>query len=268
MFDSESASSISAKDFVLRELRADPDLSYAELRKRASEAGLSVPPFLYGQTRRELGLPLNAESARHTASEVSRPHVDLAAADDEIAGDLDDSTVSMAVAGVRSTGGSRNWEAEEETAAEPAPAVRKEEAAPAQAKGSGFQFAVDTLRLSPDITFQDLKLRAQMAGLPMQPIVFGRAKALLGLVPTKPRVRKAAPVEAPRTLRQVDSAQLLADLPKAGPLSGAISASISKIEELVRTVRELEAENRHLRNALQAAFSIASAAIDDSTENG
>ena len=60
---------------------------------------------------------------------------------------------------------------------------------------SGFDFAVEMLRLTPEISFQDLRDRARLAGLNLPPIVYGRAKALLGLVPTKPRRRREPPAE-------------------------------------------------------------------------
>lgn len=210
------AEGLSAREFLDRELRANPDASFADLEARGRALGISVPPFLYGSARRALGLP-----ARPDLTEPAARPAPLAAERAEAepeARDEDHSVEAEAVAG---------------------------EPAPAEAKGSAFQFAVETLRLSPDISFQDLKLRAGMAGLKMQPIVYGRAKALLGLVPTKPRQPRRSREEAPRTLRQVESAAILqAQMPN--------SEVSSTLDNLVNALRALEGERQRLRATLAA----------------
>ncbi len=215
------AEGLSARDFLDRELRANPDASFADLEARGRALGISVPPFLYGSARRALGLP-----ARPDLTEPAARPAPLAAERAEAEPEAraeDQGAEAEAVADELVTG----------------------QSAPAEAKGSAFQFAVETLRLSPDISFQDLKLRAGMAGLKMQPIVYGRAKALLGLVPTKPRQPRRSREEAPRTLRQVESAAILqAQLPN--------SEVSSTLDNLVNALRALEGERQRLRATLAA----------------
>jgi hypothetical protein len=307
---------MSARDFVLQQLRANPNLTYAEVRDLASAAGLTVAPFLYGSTRKQLGLPpkVDAPTGGNPTGGKSRrgddalSDVDLAEAEDQIAGDADDDAdrdsgddasadagereperdrplsdqpladqpltdqpLTMAMAGVTRSRETRDDVDDASAAATDSgdvPAHSPPGAADAasgkeQAKGSGFKFAVDALRLSPDLPYQDLKARARLAGLSVPPIVYGRAKALLGLVPTKPRRSKG---DAPRVLRQVDSAIDLSAPYKATAMSASASGSLRQLEQMIQTVRELEAENRHLRNALQAALTITSAALEEIDE--
>jgi hypothetical protein len=306
---------MSARDFVLQQLRANPNLTYAEVRDLASAAGLTVAPFLYGSMRRQLGLPPKVDAAAATGGkrlgDGALSDSDLAEAEDQIAGGNDDETeegaeatpdgddatdadagapdesadepiadpltahaLTMAMAGQTSArsretrdavGGNAAGDAMTGAPADPTAdmaAVARAGAADAapgrEPKSSGFKFAVDALRLSPDLQYQDLKARAKLAGLSVPPIVYGRAKALLGLVPTRPRRSKG---DAPRVLRQVDSAIDLSAPLKALP-AGA-SESLRQLEQMIQTVRELEAENRHLRNALQAALTITSAALEE-----
>ena len=57
MHESPMAEGLSARDFLERELRANPDVSFAEVQERGRRSGLNIPPFLYGSARRALGLP-------------------------------------------------------------------------------------------------------------------------------------------------------------------------------------------------------------------
>jgi hypothetical protein len=206
MQESQATESLSARDFAERELRSNPELSYAEVQSRAERHGLNVPRFLYGSTRRALGLPPHMETESTPADRdvtagvaAGREPVE----DEDAQPSADDRT-------------------DPEAAATAGPAG-DDEAAPK--KSSAFEFAVETLRMSPDISFQDLKARASMAGLKLPPIVYGRAKALLGLV------------------RQVDSASEVERLPT---LDG-----IRSVEQLVATVRTLEAERQRLTAMLR-----------------
>ncbi|MEI6130069.1 MAG: hypothetical protein WCR59_08405 [Planctomycetota bacterium] len=266
MFDSEPEPSMSAKDFALRELRSNSELSLAEVSQRARLIGLFIPPYLYGAARRELGLLPKVEPVP-TTIDAHEIDAELAAADDAIAGDSFDHEISMAETGFQSAAPRAHTHSEPGIAADSTLAQADIADPVIQPKSSGFQFAVDSLRIAPDLSYQDLKLRASMASLSLPPIVYGRAKALLGLVPTKPRTPKVRVSDAPRSLLQGEYVQPslrqgFVDLPKQGQMSGAISESLRQIEQLVTSVRELEAENRHLRNALQAAYSMATAAIE------
>lgn len=226
MFEMERTDASSARDFVERELRTSPSLSYAELRDRAAAAGFDVPPFLYGSMRRQLGLGSVTTTAEAPRAAPAARAAEPTPAD---AGTNDADAVDAAPA------------EPDETAAAPA---RKESQTP-------FEFAREMLQLSPDISYQDLKLRGSMAGIKIPPIVFGRAKAVLGLVPTRPRQRRK-PVLAPppRSLQQVESAREFT--PSRSPdVDGLLF-----VEQLVATVRKLEGERDRLRDALHEALEL------------
>ena len=50
-----------------------------------------------------------------------------------------------------------------------------------------FEFLVNELRSKPTCNYGELKAKADERGLKIAPIMYGRAKALLGLVPVRPR---------------------------------------------------------------------------------
>lgn len=221
------AEPISARDFVERELRANPDISFAEVQERGRQIGLSIAPFLYGAARRAIGLPARSDLNKPAeATDVDAPTAQQDA--EELADDAMDAP---------------------EAPQDEAPAHVAEKG-PKQ-KSAAFDFATEQLRINPDLTFQDLKQRGAMAGLRVMPIVFGRAKALLGLVPIKPRQPRAKKVvEAPISLRQVESA---AALPRPRvPASMPTIDGIGSLEQLITALRDLEAERQRLQDALAA----------------
>ena len=57
---------------------------------------------------------------------------------------------------------------------------------PEQQKVTPIEFVKEKLKENPEATYKEIKARAQLAGLTVYPVVYGRAKALLGLVPTAP----------------------------------------------------------------------------------
>ncbi|MGE3173862.1 MAG: hypothetical protein AB7O97_14655 [Planctomycetota bacterium] len=249
MHESPTTERVSAREFVERELRVDPELGYAEVQVRAQRVGLSVPRFLYGSTRRALGLPPLVGAALTapppTQAQLQSEPSHGAGYDGAEAGD---------------GGGGEGPDADHgdgDDANPPEAGPGAGDASDGQPKGSAFELAVEVLRMSPDISFQDLKARAAMEGLQMPPIVYGRAKALLGLVPTRPR-KPRAPAVAPRLLRQVDSAAEISRLPT---LDG-----IRSLEQLVVTVRQLEAERQRLLQVLQDVRKAVEDALLDESE--
>ena len=256
MQESTEAESVSARDFVERELRANGDLSYAEIQARASRVGLNVPRFLYGSMRRALGLPPRPEGLATEAAPAAAPTERSPAERSTAERSPGDRAAPLATRAADECAAQPDAAALDAVAAaaseSAAPTAEAAEPGPRIAKKSAFDFAVEVLRMSPDIEFQDLKARAAMAGLKMQPIVYGRAKALLGLVPTRPRRRRGEP---PRLLRQVDSAEQVDRMPA---LDG-----IRSLEQLVETVRALEQERIKLRAALAAIQDTVDQALRD-----
>ena len=57
---------------------------------------------------------------------------------------------------------------------------------PEPTKLSAIEFAKEKLNLNPEASYAEIKAQAKFEGIPIFPVVYGRAKALLGLVPTAP----------------------------------------------------------------------------------
>ncbi len=53
-------------------------------------------------------------------------------------------------------------------------------------KQTAIEFAKTKLSINPEATFAEIKAQAKLEGLVVYPVVYGRAKALLGLVPMAP----------------------------------------------------------------------------------
>ena len=212
MQDHEANRAPSATEFIEHELRRNPKASFAEVKARAEQLGILLPPFLYGQARQRLELEANP-------------------------GDNDSK---------------RKAEPEQPPASDPS-AAANEPQSPQSSPGdheppqSGFEFAVHSLRMTPEITFQDLKARAEMAGFKLPPIVYGRAKALLGLVPTKPRKRK-----------QSKGASDPFSTGSAQPIDNTQS-----VEHLIKVARELHRDREQLRQALREVLQCVEEALDE-----
>ncbi len=204
---------VTGEAFAIERLRANPDLDFATLRAEAIQAGVSLAPIHYGRARKHLGLP-----ALHTARPAPTERGDLA---------QDDATTS-------------------EVAESPRPAAR---AAGGAKKGSvAFEFLLQELRREPAIVYAELRRRAEAQGHTIAPIMYGRAKAVLGLVPVKPRGKKGADnAAAPKTLKQVESAATeRASATRTPNLEG-----VRGLEQLVAVVKDLDAERRRLRSVLE-----------------
>ena len=71
-------------------------------------------------------------------------------------------------------------------------------------KQTAIEFAKTKLSINPEATFAEIKAQAKIEGLVVYPVVYGRAKALLGLVPMAPygsksKARKAKAAAASAT---------------------------------------------------------------------
>lgn len=224
----------SGEAFALERLRENPELDYAALRRAADAAGVSLQPIQYGRARRQLGL--TAPAAKPIASAAA-------------ASDRDEPAAAAADGG----------------ADEPA-AVRAPAATPPARRGKGspaFDFLVAELRDDQHLSYAELRQRAEARGFRIAPIMYGRAKAILGLVPVRPRgsgkaverkasggsgkvkaaaIPTAAPA-SPRTLKQVESVaadRFLRQLEHA-----------RSTDDLLAAVKQLDAERRRLRALLE-----------------
>ena len=75
---------------------------------------------------------------------------------------------------------------------------------PEQQKLTPIEFVKDKLKQNPEIAYSEIKAQAKLEGLTVYPVVYGRAKALLGLVPTAPYGSKS---KARRKAREAKALQ-------------------------------------------------------------
>ena len=217
---------ISGEAFAVERLRQDPTLDYGTLRREANAAGVSMQPIQYGRARKALGLPPMQKPSH--AIKLDPPAAAAPARDDDAAHD--------------------------EPAGDDAPPPATENvAAPAgdlvapRRKGSpAFDFLVQELRRQPNASFAELRDRCAAKGFTIAPIMYGRAKAVLGLVPVRPRgsaKKAAATPPAPVALKQVESV--------AADRFTKQLADVRQIEQLVTVVKELDNDRRRLRELLE-----------------
>ena len=225
---------ISGEAFAIERLRENPELDYAALRRLAEEAGVAMQPILYGRARRHLELPplrlakVEATPPRHQAANT---------ASDVVLGPVDHD-------GADHDGADHDVDAPTATPPGDLPGHPKK-------KGSAaFEFLVGELRREPGLSYGELRRRAEARDFPIAPIMYGRAKAVLGLVPVRPRGAKkaeaaatAARNAAPRTLKQVESV--------AADRFAQKLEEVRNLDQLVAAVKDLDAERRRLRSLLE-----------------
>lgn len=216
----------SATDFVRQALLDDPAADYESIKKRGEALGLLIPPIIYGRIRKTMPRPPAREAGEAPALGAPAESRDRSPA-----------------------GGAE--------AARPVPDARQETKNIKKTKSPALDYALQELQKNPAAAYRDLKAHCDQQGWNLPPILFGRAKVLLGLVPTKPRKRKptsprpspAAPAEtrqpsrSPRALRQVASADAKAFQEKL--------ADMQNLDQLIAAVRELDAERKRLRDLLE-----------------
>jgi hypothetical protein len=252
---------ISGEAFAVERLRENPDLDYSTLRREAEAVGVSIQPIQYGRARKQLGLPpLSTRSEPRLGVTTppplpnDRPSVtaltDEPDDDDPDAGDEADADPTDAKA-------------------EPRAAAAANDIVAAPRRGSpAFDWLLGELRREPEALFATLKQRAAGVGHSIAPIMYGRAKAVLGLVPVRPRgqggkrVRRAsgsngpAPIpaaETPRVLKQVESV--------AADRFAKQLEDVRNLEQLVAVVKQLDADRRRLRDLLERIVSMIDEAL-------
>lgn len=207
--------------FARERLRQNPDLGFEALCRAARDKGITLLPEHYGRARRELGLA-NAPppSARATGAEMS-----IAQAAGE--------------------------------AAAPEPTKHAVVPGPGLSRPStpAFEFLVNELRSQPTCSYGQLKAKADERGLTIAPIMYGRAKALLGLVPVRPRGQgknRKKPTVSELSRAEAASAQQFAKQIE----------SVREPEDLRAIACQLDMERRRLKTLLEQLASQIGAVIN------
>ncbi|MEM7204626.1 MAG: hypothetical protein AAF628_30490 [Planctomycetota bacterium] len=122
----------------------------------------------------------------------------------------------------------------------------------AKKKAGAMDFIIAQLKKNPKAEYASIKERADKQGLPVYPIMYGRAKALLGLVKVSPRGKgkkataRKATGRGPGRPRKVTGRG-----PGRPPRSAAAAAPLDAIRDLVSNMRDTERANEDLRRTLE-----------------
>src|SRR5262245_47143471 len=115
-------------------------------------------------------------------------------------------------------------------------------------------FIVAALKANKGVSYGDVKERADKKGLRIYPVMYGRAKALLGLVKVSPRgqgrfaLAKRGLLPARRPGR-----------PARG--SGPVGSSIDGLQGMLASIRSSEQERQRLRGTLERVRTMVSEAL-------
>lgn len=225
---------VSGEAFAVERLREAPNLDYAKLRAEAVAAGISMQPIHYGRARRQLGLPVLRDSREAPAEQASAETME-----------------SLPAAALHRAGPAAIAPSEAATNATRATANPAGPAAPPRKGSAAFELLLQELRADATLSYATLRDRAAGKGFTIAPIMYGRAKAVLGLVPVKPRTSKKSRAAAaaatqgapPMQFKQVESVA-------ADRFSKQLDDARS-LDHLVAVVKDLDAERRRLRSVLE-----------------
>lgn len=251
---------LSAEAFAAELLRDEPNLDYATIRERAKAAGISVQPIHYGRARKQLGLPALRDSRPEPRPAQGRP---ITSSGEAATTRFDDPAPA----------GSPAPEDEEEPPSpgkgdveESAPAAMRTQAtedlvSPRRKGSPAFDYLLQQLRNEPNILYAALRDRCATQGFTIAPIMYGRAKAVLGLVPVKPRGKKAAAAKmpvpgVPMQLKQVESV--------AADRFAKKLDEVRNLEQLVAIVKDLDSERRRLRDVIERVVTLLDTALSPS----
>ena len=108
-------------------------------------------------------------------------------------------------------------------------------------KNTAMSFITEFLRKSPEAPYAEIHKAAEAEGFKIYPIMFGRAKSLLGLIPEgggrTRRAKKAAESEGGRRLKQ-------------GKSQRHSDVALNELSGFVDKFRDLEEERNRYRAAL------------------
>ena len=150
---------------------------------------------------------------------------------------------------------------------------------PEQQKITPIEFVKDKLRQNPEVAYSEIKAQAKLQGLTVYPVVYGRAKALLGLVPTAPYGSKSKARRKAKEAKEAKAAMALQDALHKTPggreredngrsrsrrRRAALDASdpLSSLEALVADLKATVVERDRYRSALEKVVRLLQAELD------
>lgn len=115
-----------------------------------------------------------------------------------------------------------------------------------------MDFIVQQLQKDPDVAYRDIAAGADKKGLEVFPIMYGRAKAMLGLVPTAPR-GQGKKKRAAKAAKKAGGGRAAAGVRATGRRGrGPVAAAgTDTLDEIIGTMREEQRERERYRKALE-----------------
>ena len=130
-----------------------------------------------------------------------------------------------------------------------------------------MDFVVGMLRKDRNVQFKDVQEAGAKKGFKIFPIVYGRAKALLGLVPTAPRgqgkaaVAKRGPGRPPKSVSAATSGGSAVG-PRRGPgRPRRVGSPLDSLDTLVSAMKQSDSTRERYRKALEQALDIIKGAL-------
>jgi hypothetical protein len=271
--------SMSGEAFAEERLRDNPQLTFEAIRQVAEQVGINLQPIHYGRARRQLGLtgvPV-AATAQHAAVHSTEVHGNAVPSNAVEPASVLPRPAATPQAHAPAPSPATAPAPAPATAPAPALAPAPSAAAPGNTKPAtadadqttprkstpGFEFVLDALRDDNTLSYGDLKVRAEQRGHKIAPIMYGRAKALLGLVPVAARGegknRKATAHTQVMRTQQTDQTKLVATI-------GQQLDSVRNLDDLVQIIKDLDADRRRLRGLLEQIADTIDAALGYSDE--
>ena len=132
-------------------------------------------------------------------------------------------------------------------------------------KGSnkpGYDFLVSALEKKPDAVYGDLKAKAEQKGMVVFPIMYGRAKAALGLVPSGRGPAKKKTTE--RTTTRKTAAATSAPKRRGRPpkaRSAARNGADPRLNDLIGLIQSASTDRERMRSALEKIRDVIQSAL-------
>ncbi len=113
-----------------------------------------------------------------------------------------------------------------------------------------LQFIVDYLKSDKSASYADVRVAAEKKGFIVWPIMYGKAKAILGMVPVAKRGHGKA-AKAARLGRPAATATVAVKRgPGRPPKAAASSSALGSLDALIGALKDGESERHRLRRAL------------------
>ena len=110
-------------------------------------------------------------------------------------------------------------------------------------KSEALEFTRQFLRDKPEASFAEIRDAAAEKDIKLYPIVYGRAKALEGLV-------EVAPYGSKKKAKERAAAASAAPAPEAEPEAAPLEAAAGSIDEVIQSMRDQHSERERYRQAL------------------